>query len=88
MKILPDAQPPTQLVETSSWLISRTTAISPALLNQLKPITDASKNISGQSKQFIPSRGQVGLARNPVMASFVYRYTSWRPGKDFTSDRF
>jgi hypothetical protein len=25
MKILPDAQPPTQLVETSSWLISRTT---------------------------------------------------------------
>ena len=49
MKILPDAQPPTQLVETSSWLISRTTAISPALLNQPKLITNASKNISRQS---------------------------------------
>jgi len=46
---MPDAQPPTQLVETSSWLISRTTAISPALLNQPKLITNASKDIGWQS---------------------------------------
>jgi len=57
MKILPDAQPPTQLVETSSWLISRTTAISPALLNQPKLITNASKNIGGLSNSFMPSKG-------------------------------
>ena len=49
MKILPDAQPPTQLVETSSWLILRTTAISPALPNQPKLITNASKNTGMQS---------------------------------------
>ena len=48
-KILLDVQPPTQLVETSSWPISRITAISPALLNQLKLTTDASKSISEQS---------------------------------------
>ena len=35
------------MVETSSWLISRTTAISPALLNQPKLITNASKISAG-----------------------------------------
>jgi hypothetical protein len=47
--VFPSATSASGLVETLSWPISRTTAISPALLNQARLITNASKNINGQS---------------------------------------